>query len=83
MAIRKFTSKIKVCAAIKGYFRNILFMSEVKIKLCDHCKVKHPAKHYIQLEESFLIVCADCSRELNAIPGEQAVERDNKPEKNL
>ncbi len=37
---------------------------------------KASGKHYIQLEESFLIVYADCSRELNAIPGEQTVERD-------
>ena len=51
-------------------------MPEETIKLCDHCKTKHPAKHYIQREGSYLLVCADCSKELTHIPAEQSVERD-------
>ena len=51
-------------------------MNEQKIKLCEHCKTKHPAKHYIQCEGIYLLACADCSKELTDVPNEQAVEGD-------
>ena len=42
-------------------------------KLCDHWKIKHPAKHLIQYDGYYLLVCADCSKELNKIPNEKTV----------
>lgn len=51
-------------------------MEKEKVKLCDHCKLKHPAKHYIQQEGSFLLVCGDCSKKLTHISADRTKKQD-------